>query len=616
MNIQTKITPATATIDQLRPGQEYPDGNINARLTYTEAEIDELAASLMPEQDGQLRPFLVATHPSKKGVHFVFAGGRRRLAFMRLIERGDLPKDHEIEIEDFGHISVEKALSLSLADNQAVPMHPADQAATFARLAADRSPEEIAKERGMTVRAVQQSIALGTTLAPEVLAGWRAGKLSREDVEVFTIAADFESQVNALNNSWGFKNDRGIKANEVRRELMRNKEPVMKRLLGFVGVEAARAAGVDVVEDFFGQGGLVKDMKPLNRAAKAKREQIEADLLAAGWSWVEIQMAENFMHHGYGETKVKPEYTAAEKKRIGELTSEIKKIQDDEEDIYQYGAEFSLENDLEQIELEAEFRSFTDAQKAKSGVLVSVTANGAVKYKGGLIRKAAPKAKSGSKSAPAARVHQEPQEPEYNHEVEQMLDDCHREALAELLVKKPKECFAIFLAALAHSDWNGPLDVTELQDAASEMEIIPGKDFASGFAAIRKLPLDKMAAKLAQAVAKIANIHGYISGNKDPLVIVDLIGEKNLQAGFASQFDAKVYVSGSSKQHLLGIIVETMGKEDRDNAEGWNIDLLRDLAVEGIADTGWLPPALRTRLYAGPSAQKAGKAKATKKKAK
>jgi ParB-like chromosome segregation protein Spo0J len=605
MNMHAKITAATATLAQLHPGQEYPGGNINARLTYTDEEIDELAASLKGP-DGQLRPLLVATHAKKPGQFFVFGGGRRRIAFERLIASGALPKDHPIEIVSHGDVTPAEALSKSLADNQAVPMHPADQAATFAKLASDRAPEDIAKDRGMTVRAVKQSIALGSALAPEVITAWRAGKLTRELVEAFTIASDFESQVKALND--GMANGYLLRANEIRRALTRNRQPEMKRLLGFVGVEAARAAGIEVTEDFFGDGGNVQDMKGLKKLAKAKMDGVAADLISTGWSWVEADLNEARGHHGYGQVNADPEYTVAEKKRIGEITTALKALQDSEEE-HSYFDEMKLERERDAIEEVATFRAFTEKHKKKSGVIVSLAADGAVVCKGGLLRKDEPKAAANKKpGSTMASAPQPPKIPDITREVEESLEDMQGAVLAELIAAKPKEAFAMFLAAIAHCDWNDAVMWNEVHEHADG--VIPGKSFADAFAQLRKLPLDKMAAKLALLVGKVANISGYISGDKDATAIVDLIGEKALQGGLAKRFDPKPYVAGASKQHLLGILAETQGEEGRKAHEQDGEAKLALPVIQGIKASGWLPPMLRTRLYAGPSQKKPAKKKA------
>lgn len=604
MNIAAKITPTNATLDQLKHGSEFPGGNINARLTYTQDEIEELAASLKGP-DGQLRPLLVATHSKKPGAFFVFGGGRRRMAFELLIGRGELPKDHRIEIACHGEITPAQALSRSFADNQAIPMHPADQAATFARLAKDRAAEDIAKERGMTVRAVNQSIALGTTLAPEVLAGWRAGKLTREEVEVFTVAPDFEAQAKALADSWSYQNGRGIKINEVRRDLTKNKEPEMKRLLGFVGVVDARAAGIEIVEDFFGSGGFVKDVKALRKLASAKMAGVAADLEANGWSWNEAGIdGDTGTHHGFEEITVKPQFTAEETARLKEIKAQIKAITD-EDGTESYLQETQLDEEQEKIQSAGRFRAFTAAHKSKSGVMVALSKNGQPIFTGGLIRKAEPKAKA-KKNAPAAqRAPEAPKIPDITREVEEALEDAQGDALAELIAAKPREAFAMFLSAILHCDWNDAVMWNEANEHADG--VIPGKTFADGFAQLRKLPIEKLAAKLAVLVGKVANVSGYITGDKDAAAIVDLVGEKALQAGLAKRFDPKSYVAGASKQHLLGILAETQGEGVRKAHEQDGEAKLALPVILAIKANSWLPPLLRTRIYAGPSAKKAAR---------
>lgn len=612
----------TATIDHLKPGQEYPDGNINARQHYTDTEIEELAVSLLPDHDGQLRPFLVATHPSTPGDYYVFGGGRRRIAYTRLIERGDLPKSHPIEIKDFGHLSVAEALSKSWADNKAVPMHPADLAATFATLAADRPVEEIAAEHGVTVRAAQQHIALGTRLSPEVIADWREGLLKREAIEVFAITDDHEAQNAALlwaktQWQWAHNSRHEINLKELRQRLTNKKEPEMKRLLGFVGADEYRAAGGLVTEDFFGQGGVVKDMKLLRKLAKSKMDDLLAELKAVGWSWTEGRMKKNNMHHGYGQAKIKAEPLASEMIRRHEIEQRLAAIDDidfdaeenDSEYIAQIDAEEeALKAELKRIEAKALLAGATKQQKARSGVIVSVCDDGSLHYDIGLIRKDEPegeKAKGGR--VPAAR---QQEERAVTYIAERHVSECIDEAVQELIVDHPEELFALFLAAADRDDWRDPFNANNIGNGGDKKKA--SKPLATLYREYLNTPPGEL---IIEASPHLAAAVSAKEDDKINALILSIVGEDELQKAFAERFDPKIYFDGASKRFLLGVMAETLGEQVRAAGEHIGDQMVREEVIAAVKKTGWLPIALRTSKYVAPTPLEsaiAAKAKAPK----
>lgn len=609
MNMHAKIATATATLSHLHPGQEYPDGNINARTHYTQDEIEELAASLKGP-DGQLRPMLVATHPKKPGAFFVFGGGRRRIAYQLLIDRGELPEDHPIEIRNFGQISVDEALSKSLADNAAVPMHPADQAATFARLAKDRAPEEIAKDRGMTLRAVQQSIALGTALIPGFIAMWREGTLSRENVEQLTTATE-EQQTELLARI----KDRDFNPaytrdwEEFRQQVTAGKAEEMRRLLGFVGVQEAKAAGVPVTEDFFGEGGVVKDLKALNKVAAAKMKTLIQAELDAGWNWCDGKLsAARGMHHGFGEVKAKPTYTPEEKKRLAAIEGRLKQLHDidmtnDAED-REEDALMQEQNDIETI---ATNRAYTAKQMAGAGVVIRLRADGKPDYKRGLIRKVEGKKKSPNMGGPANYAQREPEPLDWK--VRRALEGWQDQAAGELLLKHPKAAFAAMVAAIMTGDYSAPVRIDHVVGYNRKSG---SKPFDANFAAASKMTLEQVANQLAPIVCRHIEVATNNGQQRKPSwsTLLRTVGEKEFAAALAKKFDPKVYFGGASKKHMLGVTAEAFGAAARKAADGKGDEALRKELIGTIAKTGWLPPELRTKAYSGPSAKNPAKAKA------
>jgi hypothetical protein len=605
MNMHATITSSVAILRQMLPGQEYPDGNINARLSYTDAEIEELAASLKGP-DGQLRPFLVTTHPKKPGYYFVFGGGRRRIAYERLIGRGDLPKDHPIEIRNFGHISVEEALSKSLADNQAVQMHPADQAVTFATLAKDKAPEDIARDRGMTVRAVSGLIALGQDLIPEVIAEWRSGRLDRADMQVLVLASP-DQQKEALGE---LAEDGSFSRERFRAVITANKEAAMTRLLGFVGVEAARAGGVAVTEDFFGNGGVVKDLGKLEKLANAKMRGLEKAEIAAGWSWADGKITEaRRLHHGLGEQKAKRDFNAEEKKLLAPIDARLKALRDENSPTEaQEKEQESLEQTREDIEVTALARAFTSKQRAAGGVLIRLRPDGTVDYKRGVIRKDEKKGGKKQKTGGAANYSQTKNQEPLSYNVRSALEDWQSNALGSLLSKHPREAVAGMLAGAHYQGHDAPVSIG--LDAESEKH----RDFGALFARFRKLSDSELVKAMGALVPECVRAAEYNGKPRaDAIHIVKVVGEKAYQDALIKAFDAKVYFGGASKPHMLGVMAEAFGASARRDAEDKNEAQLRAIFEKEIRPTGWLPPELRTKVYTGPSAKKPTKTVAKKK---
>lgn len=595
----------TATIAQLKPGHEYPGASVNSRTAYRESEIEPLAASL--QNEGQLYPLLVCTHNGDKGTFYVFDGNRRRLAFERIAKlRPNVP----IEIKNFGDVTPTEALRKSWASNETIPLHPADRATVFAKMnAGGDTPEVIAERHGMTLTAVKQSIALGSALAPEIIDAWRKDEIDRKSAEIFTLGEP-DAQLEAFawaKEQWAWRQHQEIKEDELRKRLTRNKEPEMKRLLGLVGTDAYRSAGGEVIEDFFGQGGVVKDMRLLKKMAKQKLDETVAQLLADGWSWAEAKTTTaSRMHHGYGETKPKVEYTEAEKKRLNAIETEIEtlqaKLDEDEgpEDTRIYDAQEKLEAEKEAIERAAAFRSFTDKQKKKSGVIVSLTSTGAIHYEAGLVRRAE---KEGEEK-PAARGGHQQREPEpldwqARHALEKWRDDAARELMAEY----PHKAIEMLIASLGGDNWNNPAPINIEDIGQWTPPAIKGKKFDQAYSIIQAKSPTEIFEMLGQMAVACISIGESRQGNgrKDcASYIIDIVGEDKLQAAFAKKFDAKKYFNGASKRHILGVIKEALGEEARKAAEAKQEAVLRKEAIASIPKTGWLPPELRTSLYVEP----------------
>lgn len=544
----------TTTIDKLKPGAEYPDGNIQARRHYTDEDINELAASLRGPE-GQIRPLLVASHPTAKGAYFVFAGGRRRLAYLQLVKEGKLPKTHEIEIKDHGHISAKEALALSAADNKSLPMHPADQAQTFAELVADQSPEQIAQDRGMTVRAVKQSIALGQNLAPEVLDAWRKGEINIELARIFTLG-DKEDQVEQLQKqragkhvpSWrrnrGSWSERfGVEA-EIRKAFAGN-EADAQRFLKFVGEEAATAEGIRVSRDLFREDdkdvAIVHDLPKLKKLAKKKLETRAVKLRDEGWLWVEVSTSANFSDWNYQKSK----------------------------------------------------------DKKKAGCIVRI-AGTKIEVKSGLVKKTA----SNSSSNDSVRPHREIE----GYEARQAKQHAISAAVGAAMGSNVKLCLAVFCADLgALRNWNSPVTI---EPDADNLKITHAHGFDNALTEFLKLDATQLSLVLAQVVAHSVEVQ------KLDAKLVQMLDAAVVQRGLGEFFDYKEYFGDCSSDHLLKVIAEAMGPDEAKKHKDATENALANFCAARVPNTGWLPKELRTSAYSGPGEKPGAKPAKPKAKAK
>lgn len=152
----------------------------NPRRVEPEREVHKrLLASI--RAFGLLEPLLV--RPEEKGKYRVIAGGRR-LAALREVHRGE---DAAVDCIS-KRVDADTASAMSLAESFIrEPMHPLDESAAFAHLAAvriDRCFAAIAERFGVSVTYVRQRMKLAC-LADVVTSAFRKGGIGLSIVEAF-----------------------------------------------------------------------------------------------------------------------------------------------------------------------------------------------------------------------------------------------------------------------------------------------------------------------------------------------------------------------------------------------------------------------------------------------
>jgi ParB family transcriptional regulator, chromosome partitioning protein len=215
------------------------DGNV--RKTDSEKGLDELIASIAAH--GVLQSLVVKK--AARGKYSIIAGRRRYLALCVLAEAGTIASDAPVpcRIVPGSADSVE----ISLTENVVrAPMHPADQFEAFRALVDDgNSVADIAARFGLAEKAVKQRLKLAR-VSPKVFDAYRAGDLTLEQVQAFTVTDDHASQEQVFEGlaDWSDTDD-------IRNALTQDDIAATDKRARFVTVAAYEAAGGEVKRDLF-----------------------------------------------------------------------------------------------------------------------------------------------------------------------------------------------------------------------------------------------------------------------------------------------------------------------------------------------------------------------------
>ncbi|MBY0338696.1 MAG: ParB/RepB/Spo0J family partition protein, partial [Acetobacteraceae bacterium] len=274
------IAPAPAAV----PLGKLDASPLNARRTRREAGIGELAASIAAH--GLLQSLVV--RPRKGGRFEVVAGGRRHAALLLLASRKELPRNAAIPCRVL-HGEDGAAAEASLAENAVrLDMHPADQFDAFAALhrgGEGLGAEEIAARFGVTPAVVRQRLRLAAA-APAILAAYRGGELTLDEVTAFAATEDRDVQERVLRDLLPWQRTPAA----IRRLVTEALVPLSDRRVLLVGVDAYERAGGLVHRDLFGAEGegWIADPALLERLAGERMEEEAARLRAEGWRWVAL----------------------------------------------------------------------------------------------------------------------------------------------------------------------------------------------------------------------------------------------------------------------------------------------------------------------------------------
>lgn len=264
------------------PLSELEVSPTNLRKTGS-SDVADLVASIRAH--GLLQNLTVVKKDG--GWHEVVAGGRRLRALKQLAAESALPPDWPVPCRV---ISADEAIEAGLTENVSrQAMHPADEFDAFAKLAASGSTVgDIAAHFGCTARFVQQRMKLAN-VAPSIVAQYRAGEATLEQLMALAITDDQKLQLRVwkmARHNWDRDADR------LRETITEGEFSIDSQLGKFVGIEAYEKAGGQVRRDLFGEesDSYLTDVALVQRLAQEKLERTAEKVRKEGWAWIEARV--------------------------------------------------------------------------------------------------------------------------------------------------------------------------------------------------------------------------------------------------------------------------------------------------------------------------------------
>ncbi|HBO1419399.1 TPA: ParB N-terminal domain-containing protein [Pseudomonas aeruginosa] len=367
----------------------------NVRTTPRQS-IPELAASIA--RIGLLQNLIVIL--AADGEQYEVVAGDRRLTALKLLaKKKRIAADYEVPCLLVADAS---ARTVSLAENvQRENMHPADQFAAFAALVKEGRPiEDIAADFGVSPLVVQRRLKLAN-VSPRLMADYRAGGVTLEQLMALTITDDHAAQEAAFYGAPEWQRS----PSKLRERLTEREIDAAHALVRFVGLDAYRQAGGGIRRDLFAEGDAgtyLTDTAVLETLVRDKLATLAEDVRAEGWAWVEA-----VPHLAYEERQAfqnaprhRREPTAREARRIASLENRLEKIDAELEEACDAEDEVKaekLEQRRDQVvgelqDAEDALQGYAPEVREVAGAIVTIDRNGEAVIHRGLLREAEAKA--------------------------------------------------------------------------------------------------------------------------------------------------------------------------------------------------------------------------------
>lgn len=492
--LETNTADSRSIVETVRPIGE---------LKYASEAPPELGLQVRKSNDTLSMPELVASvrqhgiiFPLITKGEYVVAGNRRLRALRELHDA-----EHRVRTVDSAQYTGD-VRELALATNNTLPMHPIDKFEIIASLVADgMAPDDVAAHYALDDRAFRQLMKLAG-LAPFARDLWRNGEITANVAQALTLTNDFKLQKKVYDQAKKeVHGSQTVSVHSIRNRLVGEKQRDVGRLLIFVGKEAYEAKGGKVNEDLFGTDHTVSNTTLLQDMAVDRFNEEIKKYTDDGWSWAvsTVGLQNRYMHDDIGEP-------------------------------------------------------YTAAKKAKSGVFLTLNANGEIDVELGKVRPQDQRAATqASKPKPEKGTAGEKKAPA-------VLSQAQRTRMRDQLRKATQE------ALVANGKKLGGLAEETCKIVAASME--------NGFGVN-----DDTAHKLRALI--------------EPK-IVDTAIERN--------FDVEDYFTSSPKEFLLKAIKESGFSEDQAKTAGKSKGDLTKFCIANVVKTGWLPKEFRMPHYKQPYA--------------
>ena len=353
---------------QIFPYSRLSHTDLNTRIIpHTDQEVEEMADSI--QAMGILQNLIGAELPD--GMIGIVGGEGRRRGTGILVMRGVL--DADTPFVPVKVLPVEMAVAASMIENgRRKNMHPAEQIIGFRTLQQEgKTASQIGALMGYHPRHVQRCLKLAN-LAPSLLDALARDEISLEQCEVLTLADTHERQEQVWKEAVEKWRDPAVQT--LRKMVTDDKMAISHPMFEYVGEEAYTAAGGTLTADLFSDkdstfadAALVKSLlagKLTVLAARVKQEQ--------GWGWAEYRMTELSFSGEDGElyrfAMPKAVLTEEEQKRVSELEEQRDATETCDD-------EYELQQQIDDIYCEAEYREATPEFRAAHGIWVSWDGN-------------------------------------------------------------------------------------------------------------------------------------------------------------------------------------------------------------------------------------------------
>jgi len=338
-------------------------------------KMEELANSI--KAVGVLQNLIVCLMPD--GLLGVAAGGRRLKALDMLMSAGVITGDYAVPVKK---VSEDMAKIISATENfHHEEMHSADQIAAFGDMSTNgRSAANIGGLLGYDTKHVQKCLRLAG-MAPALLEALARDELDIDQLQALSASEDHDRQLAVWENA---TSDYYRRPDSLRDAMLSGEEAAEDNAqLVFVGRDVYEFAGGGFRYDLFTDAGFISDTVLLETLTRQKLNEFAAGIAQKeGWSWSEGRLerlstygedAERYLLLSQPETQM----TEDERAYLSELDLRMDELSEQgehglgDEDARDLARE-ECQQKIDVLNTDAAIRAWSDDERARSGVVVSL----------------------------------------------------------------------------------------------------------------------------------------------------------------------------------------------------------------------------------------------------